>query len=247
MRDGQGRFQTSVLLGGSSEIGLAIMRKAGLAPGGRVVLAGRNPVTATGFPAEVAVEVAPYDALDFASHDALVKSLVERFGDLDLVVAAAGVLGTQETHSSDTLAAVKTMQTNYVGNVSVLIAVARQMKLQGHGTIVVLSSVAGLRGRASNYLYGSTKAGLDAFASGLADELVGTGVNVVIVRPGFVHSRMTAGMKSAPQSTTPEAVGDVVAAALKSGKTDVYAPGTLGLMFLILRNLPRGIFRKLPA
>lgn len=247
MKDGQGRYQTTVLLGGTSEIGQAILRSIGLAPGGRVVLAGRSATKLEGLPAEVASETAEYDALDPSAHDALIDSLVSRFGDLDLVIAAAGVLGSQEEHDADTMAAVRTMQANYVGNVSAIIATARQMKTQGHGTIVVISSVAGLRARASNYLYGSTKAGLDAFASGLADALVGTGVNVVIVRPGFVHSRMTKGMKAAPQSTTPEAVGLIVAAALKSGKTDVYAPSALGLIFLILRNVPRSIFRKLPS
>ena len=247
MKDGQGRYQTTVLLGGTSEIGQAILRSIGLAPGGRVVLAGRSATKLEGLPAEVASETAEYDALDPSAHDALIHSLVSRFGDLDLVIAAAGVLGSQEEHDADTMAAVRTMQANYVGNVSAIIATARQMKTQGHGTIVVISSVAGLRARASNYLYGSTKAGLDAFASGLADALVGTGVNVVIVRPGFVHSRMTKGMKAAPQSTTPEAVGLIVAAALKSGKTDVYAPSALGLIFLVLRNVPRSIFRKLPS
>lgn len=247
MKDGQGRYQTTVLLGGTSEIGQAIIRSIGLAPGGRVVLAGRSVTKMEGLPAEVSSEAAEYDALAPDTHDALIESLANQYGDLDLVIAAAGVLGSQEEHDADTMAAVRTMQANYVGNVSALIATARQMKKQGHGTIVVISSVAGLRGRASNYLYGSTKAGLDAFASGLADALVGTGVKVVIVRPGFVHSRMTKGMKAAPQSTTPEAVGQVVAAALKSGKTDVYAPSALGLVFLVLRNLPRAIFRKLPA
>lgn len=247
MKDGQGRYQTTVLLGGTSEIGQAIVRAVGLAPGGRVVLAGRTPVTMDHLPPEVKSETAIYDAAAPETHDELVASLVAAYGDLDLVIAAAGVLGSQDEHDADTLAAVRTMQTNYVGNVSAIIAVARQMKAQGHGTIVVISSVAGLRGRASNYLYGSTKAGLDVFASGLADALVGTGVNVVIVRPGFVHSRMTKGMKAAPQSTTPEAVADLTAAALKAGKTDVYAPGTLAVMFLVLRNLPRVIFRRLPS
>lgn len=251
MRDGQGRFQTAILLGGTSEIGLAIMRSVGIAPDGRVVLAGRDEPAmkgaGVGMPASVSVETAAYDATDPASHDALVDSLVSRFGDLDLVVAAAAVLGDQKTFDDDTMAAVAAMQANYVGVVSAIIAVARQMKAQGHGTIVVLSSVAGLRTRAANYLYGSTKAGLDGFASGLADALVGTGVSVLVVRPGFVHSRMTAGMKAAPLSTTPEAVAEVVSSALKSGATVAYAPGPLRLLFLVLRALPRAVFRKLPG
>ena len=251
MKDGQGRYQTAVLLGGTSEIGLAIMRTVGLAPGGRLVLAGRDEVkmraAATGLPAEVGVETADYDAFKPETHDAMIDSIAERFGDIDLVVAAAGVLGDQKTFSDDTMEAVRAMQTNYVGVVSALIATARKMKEQGHGTIVVLSSVAGIRTRAHNFLYGSTKSGLDGFANGLADYVYGSGVNVLIVRPGFVHSRMTTGLKPAPLSTTPEAVAEVTSAALKSGATIAYAPGPLRFMFMILRVLPRAIFRKLPG
>ena len=134
-----------------------------------------------------------------------------RFGDIDLVIAAAGVLGDQEVDEHDPAAAAAVMTTNYVGLAAALLAVADRMRHQGHGRLIVLSSVAGERARRANFIYGSSKAGLDAFAQGLADALVGSGVAVTLVRPGFVVGRMTEGMVPAPFATTPEAVADAVA------------------------------------
>ena len=108
---------------------------------------------------------------------------------------------------------------------SAALAVADRLRRQGHGTLVVLSSVAGVRARADNYVYGSTKAGLDAFAQGLGDALVGSGARVMVVRPGFVHTRMTEGMTPGPFSTTPEAVADAVRRpAWPRAGTSIWAP-----------------------
>jgi len=107
--------------------------------------------------------------------------------------------------------------------------------------------VAGERARRSNFVYGSSKAGLDAFAQGLADSLVGTGVRVVVVRPGFVHSSMTAGKDPAPLATTPAAVADAVTDAIASGKETVWVPGRFRYVMIALRHLPRPLWRKLSA
>jgi decaprenylphospho-beta-D-erythro-pentofuranosid-2-ulose 2-reductase len=120
------------------------------------------------------------------------------------------------------------------------------MRRQGHGHIAVLSSVAGERARASNFVYGSSKAGLDAFAQGLGDSLHGTGVRMTVVRPGFVHTRMTRGMKSAPFATTPRVVGELTAAGMRKGRHTVWTPGILRYVFMVLRHVPRPIFRRLP-
>ena len=120
------------------------------------------------------------------------------------------------------------------------------MRAARHGHIVVLSSVAGERVRKSNYVYGSTKAGLDGFAQGLADAVDSDGVGVTIVRPGFVHSRMTAGLKAAPFSTTPDAVAECTVAGVRRGRRIVWAPGTLRWVFMVLRHLPTPIWRRLP-
>ena len=138
------------------------------------------------------------------------------------------------------------MHVNYTGAVSASLALAAQMRRQGHGHIAVLSSVAGERARAGNFVYGSSKAGLDAFAQGLGDSLAGSGVQVTVIRPGFVHSRMTRGLKSAPFATTPRVVGELAVAGIRKGKHTVWTPGILRYVFMILRHVPRPIFRRLP-
>ena len=150
--------------------------------------------------------------------------MFDRFGDFDLVLLAFGVLGDQEEAEHDGRAAVEIVEVNYLGAVSVAVPLAQRMREQGHGTIVVLSSVAGERARRSNFVYGSSKAGMDAFFQGLGDSLVGTGVQVMIVRPGFVHTKMTEGMDAAPLSTTPEAVADAIVHGLARGRETVWVP-----------------------
>ena len=120
---------------------------------------------------------------------------------------------------------------------------AERLKRQGHGTIVLMSSVAGLRGRKDNYVYGSTKAGLDAFGQGLGDALQGTGVKVVVVRPGFVRSKMTEGMDAGPFPTTPDKVAEAIVAGLAKGQEVVWAPGILQYPFFVFRLLPRFAWR----
>jgi decaprenylphospho-beta-D-erythro-pentofuranosid-2-ulose 2-reductase len=192
------------------------------------------------------VSVAPFDGADTASHEQFVRSVVETVGDIDLAIVAFGVLGSQHEFDADPQAAAQAVHVNYTGSVSVTLALAAQMRRQGHGQIVVLSSVAGERGRASNFVYGSSKAGLDAFAQGLGDSLAGSGVTVTVVRPGFVHSKMTLGMKSAPFAATPRQVGQVAAAGIKAGKHTVWAPPILRYVFMALRHTPRPIFKRLP-
>jgi len=241
--------QTIVLLGGTSEIGRALVDEL-LAPVTKTVVLGcRSPGEAQPerFDREgLDVAVERFDAADPESHDAFVGSLVDRYGDLDLVIVAFGVLGDQQEFDDDPAAAARAVQVNFGGAVSALLAIARRMRAQGHGHIVVLSSVAGERARASNYVYGSSKAGLDAFAQGLGDALVNHGVSVTVVRPGFVHTRMTRGMRSAPFATTPRAVAEVAAAGVRAGRHTVWAPPILRYVFMVLRHVPRAIFRRLP-
>ena len=141
--------------------------------------------------------------------------------------------------------AVQLARTNYVGAVSVCLAVARRLREQGHGTLIVLSSVAGERVRRSNFIYGSTKAGLDGFAQGLGDALAGSGAGVLIVRPGFVKTKMTAGMAAAPLSTTPESVATATVRALQRGQEIVWVPWPLRWVMVVIRHLPRSLFRRL--
>jgi decaprenylphospho-beta-D-erythro-pentofuranosid-2-ulose 2-reductase len=147
---------------------------------------------------------------------------------------------------NDPHAAAHLIGVNFAAAASIALVVANQLRAQGHGRLVVLSSVAGERVRKANFVYGSSKAGLDGFAQGLADSLVGSGAGVLIVRPGFVHSAMTAGLKPAPFATTPDAVADVVARGLVANRRIVWAPGILRVVFMILRHLPAPIWQRLP-
>ena len=242
-----------LVLGGTSDIGLATARR--LVDGGAttVVLAARDTTALESARQELlergakSVEAVPFDACATADHAALVESWFHRFGDIDVALLAFGVLGDQSTFDNDPAAAAAAVTANYTGAVSTGLALARAMRAQGHGTIVVLSSVAGERARKSNFVYGSSKAGLDAFAQGLGDSLVGTGVRVVIVRPGFVHSKMTEGMDAAPLSTTPDTVAESIAQAIASGREIVWVPSPLRLLMAAFRHLPRPVWRKVSA
>jgi decaprenylphospho-beta-D-erythro-pentofuranosid-2-ulose 2-reductase len=252
VKDAVGSVQSVLVLGGGSDLGLAIARRL---VGGRartVVLAGRDPerfgAAATELRAAGAtrVETVTFDATEFAAHPAFVDDVFTLVGDIDLVVIAFGVLGDAEKAALDSAAAVEIAQTNYTGVVSVTVPLVQRLEEQGHGTIVLLSSVAGERVRKANFVYGSSKAGADGFFQGLGDHLAGSGVHVMIVRPGFVRTKMTTGMKDAPLSTTPERVAAAVVDALARDREIVWVPGLLRWLMSALRHLPRPIFRKLP-
>jgi len=253
MQNSFGEPQTIVLLGGTSDIGLAIVR-ALISPMCRdVVLAVRNIATGDQAAAALAVEhkdvtftVMEFDAAATATHSRFVTDAVAKVGDLDVVVMAFGVLGEQSDFDNDPVAAAEAVHVNFSGSVSVGLAVAAQLRTQGHGRLVVLSSVAGERVRKANFVYGSSKAGLDGFAQGLGDSLEGTGAKVLVVRPGFVHSAMTEGMKAAPFAATPAEVAEAAVVALRKGKRTVWVPGVLRYVFILLRHVPGPIFRRLP-
>jgi decaprenylphospho-beta-D-erythro-pentofuranosid-2-ulose 2-reductase len=192
------------------------------------------------------VVVEHFDADAPETHAEFVGRVAAEYGDIDVAIVAFGVLGTQDEFDADPAAAARAVTTNYTGAVSAGLALAHQMRRQGHGHMTFLSSVAGERARASNFVYGSSKAGLDAFAQGLGDALRGTGVRVTVVRPGFVHTRMTRGMRSAPFASTPHAVAELAVRGMRSGRHTVWAPGVLRYVFIALRHVPRPIFRRLP-
>jgi decaprenylphospho-beta-D-erythro-pentofuranosid-2-ulose 2-reductase len=244
--NGPGYQPRVMLIGGTSEIGLAILTALGLPANAEIILAGRDEqrLAAAGKELPGQVRTVSYDAVDTQSHQAFVDAVFAE-GHLDLVISAAGVLIPQTDLDRDVQRAAALIETNFTGHVSTLLAVGARMQAQGRGTIVVLSSVAAVRPRRANPVYGSAKAGLDAFARGFADRLHGTGVRVVLVRPGFVTGRMTAGMPPAPLATTPEAVGRATAAALRRGQDTVWVPPALAGLALALRLIPRPLWRRI--
>jgi decaprenylphospho-beta-D-erythro-pentofuranosid-2-ulose 2-reductase len=245
MKDALGAVQSVLVLGGTSEIGVATARALVRGRARTVVLAARDPDAcsdaASALRADGAdrVEQVRFDAVDYASHESVVADVFDRVGDVDLALVAFGVLGEEDDP-------VSVLEVNTVGAASVMAALARRMADQGHGTIVLLSSVAGERVRKSNFMYGASKAGADGFAQGLGDSLAGTGVSVMVVRPGFVKTKMTAGLDPVPFSTDPEVVAGAIVRGLARGSHTVWVPGVLRGVMAVLRHVPRAIFRRLP-
>lgn len=239
-----------LVLGGRSEIGIEVARR--LAPGRTVVLAARRSdqlgeeVAALRAAGAAAVHAREFDADDLASHGPLVASVVAEHGPIGTAVLAFGILGDQARAEIDAAHAVAVVHTDYVAQVSMLTHLATAMRTAGTGSLVVFSSIAGARVRRANYVYGSAKAGLDGFANGLADALHGTGVRLLLVRPGFVVGRMTQGMSPAPLATTPQRVADATVRALPKGRRSVWIPWALGPASVVMRLLPRFVWRRMP-
>lgn len=250
MIDALGSPSSLLLVGGTSDIAVATARRYLQERPLRVVVAARDTPRRAAVAEELAaagadVAVVDFDADDAGSPERMVAAAAAG-GDIDVAVVAFGQLGDQDSLATDPAAAAALGQVNYVAPVVVGTVLANRMRNQGHGAIVALSSVAGERARRSNYVYGSTKAGVDAFYSGLADSLVGTGVFVLVVRPGFVRSKMTEGLAEAPLSTTPEAVAEAIVSGVRKGRHTVWVPGAMRFVMSGLRHTPRAVFRRLP-
>lgn len=239
-----------VIFGGRSEIGVEL--GARLARDATVVLAARgadrlsDEIARLKDAGATAVYAVEFDADDLASHGPLVASIVADHGPIGTAVLAFGILGDQARAEVDPAHAAAIVHTDYTAQVSLLTALADSMRRAGRGTLVVFSSVAGVRPRRANYVYGSAKSGLDAFSRGLADALHGTGVRLLLVRPGFVIGRMTDGMSPAPLSSTPAQVADAVSRALVKGRNEIWVPRSLAALVLAFRVMPRAIWRRLP-
>jgi decaprenylphospho-beta-D-erythro-pentofuranosid-2-ulose 2-reductase len=253
VKDALGEVQSILVLGGNSEIGKAIAEKLVANRNARVRLAVRTPDERSDevdsdlrIAGAAEVTSTEFDALDFADHADWVDMMFDIYGDFDVVIVAFGVLGDQELTEHDMRAALDVVQTNFTATVAIGVPLVERMRKQGHGTIVFLSSVAGERVRRSNYTYGASKAGADGWFQGVAAALQGSGVHVMIVRPGFVHTKMTEGMKAAPLSVTPDQVADAVVTGLRRRKEIVWVPGAMRYVMAILRHMPTIVFRRLP-
>jgi decaprenylphospho-beta-D-erythro-pentofuranosid-2-ulose 2-reductase len=245
LQNGPGLVPRVLLLGGTSEIGLAVLTALDLPASAEVILAGRDTrrLTAAAKELSSSVRTVSYDAADTGRHQAFTDEIFGA-GPLDMVISAVGLLVPQTELERDVRRAAAMIDANFTGHVTTLLAIAARMRAQRHGTIVVLSSVAAVRPRKANFVYGAAKAGLDAFARGLTDSLHGSGVRVVLVRPGFVIGRMTAGMPPAPLATTPAKVGAATAAALRGRTSSVWVPAPMAAIAVALRLIPRPAWRR---
>ena len=192
------------------------------------------------------VVVEEFDADDIGEHPRFFERLAGEHGVPALAVFAFGILGDQARAETDSAHAAAILHTDFLAQATALIELSTQMRHVGSGQLVVFSSVAGIRVRRANFVYGSAKAGLDGFASGLSDSLARTGVRLLLVRPGFVIGSMTAGMDPAPLSSTPGQVADAVVHALRTRRTVLWVPGALRLLYAVARVVPQAIWRRLP-
>ncbi|MFD7066442.1 decaprenylphospho-beta-D-erythro-pentofuranosid-2-ulose 2-reductase [Streptomyces sp. NPDC059913] len=273
MKDAFGAPQSLLVLGGTSEIALATARRLVALRTRTVHLAGRPSPALDAAAADLRargadVRTVAFDALDSASHEAVLGEVFAG-GDIDLVLLAFGIAGDQGRDEEEPLAAVRVAQTNYTGAVSAGLVCAGALQAQGHGSLVVLSSVAGERVRRADFIYGSSKAGLDAFTQGLGDALHGTGVHVMVVRPGALRPEPAAGpvpvpvraagsplsaparfaaapLESSALTTTPDAVAEAIVTGLRRRSETVWVPGALRAVMSALRHVPRPLFRRLP-
>ncbi|MDT5002299.1 MAG: decaprenylphospho-beta-D-erythro-pentofuranosid-2-ulose 2-reductase [Mycobacterium sp.] len=258
MIDATGNPQTILLLGGTSEIGLAICERYLQNANARVILADlpnapRREAAIAQLEAAGAksVEFLDFDAVDTKSHPALIESAWAN-GDVDVAIVAFGLLGDAEELWQNQAKAVLVAQVNYTAAVSVGVLVGEKMRAQGFGQIIAMSSVAGERVRRSNFVYGSTKAGLDGFYLGLGEALREFGVHVLVIRPGQVRTTTTlehwkaTGAKEAPFTVNKEDVAALAVASAAKGKDLVWAPGPVRYLMAVMRHIPRPIFRKLP-
>ena len=254
--DAVGNPQAILLLGGTSEIGLAICERYLRNAPARVVLAclpddpGRDDaVRQLDAAGAKAVELIDFDALDTAGHPAVIDAAFaggDGPRDIDVAIVAFGMDADAEELWRNQKKAVLVAGVNYTAAVSVGVLLAEKMRRQGFGQIIAMSSVAGERVRRANFVYGSTKAGLDGFYLGLGEALRDDGVRVLVIRPGQVRTRFSAHVKEAPLTVDKEQVAELAVAAAAKGKDIVWAPGAFRYVMMVLRHIPRALFRKLP-
>ncbi|MGB0102365.1 MAG: decaprenylphospho-beta-D-erythro-pentofuranosid-2-ulose 2-reductase [Nocardioides sp.] len=250
MLNALGQPQTVLLLGGTSDIALATVRRWVRAGDVHVVLAARPgerrdaaSIELTGLGASV--EAVDLEATETDTHPGLIESVAPG-RDIDVALVAFGVLGDEEQAWQDHASAVHLATVNYTAPLSLGVCLAERLRRQGHGVIVALSSVAGERVRRSNFVYGSSKAGMDGFYLGMGEALRGSGVRVLVVRPGFVRTKMTEGRDPAPLSVDADDVAAAITTGVADGDDLIWVPGAMRGVMSGLRHVPRALFRKLP-
>lgn len=239
-----------LVLGATSAIAQSTVRLLA-ARGASLYLVGRNPErleavakdARTRGAAQVHTEALDLD--DLARHEALVERAATALGGLDGALLAHGILGNQEAAQRSYAEAEKVLRTNFLSAVSLLTPLANRFEAQKSGTLVVISSVAGDRGRQSNYVYGASKGALSVFLQGLRNRLAHSGVAVVTVKPGFVDTPMTADVKKNALFATPDKVARGIVRAADARKDEVYLPGFWGPIMFAIRGIPERVFKRM--
>ncbi|WP_170479721.1 SDR family oxidoreductase [Ruegeria arenilitoris] len=237
-----------LILGARSDIGMAVAHTYA-ALGHPIQLAARNAQdlekakTDLEIRHQVSVTLHEFDVVDLDSHDGFVETLP---ASPEIVVCAVGLLGQQENDEQDANAAVLVMRSNFEGPANILGALANRFERRGSGTLVGISSVAGERGRATNYIYGSAKAGFTAFLSGLRNRMAKKGVHVVTVLPGFVDTKMTQELDLPEKLTAqPSEVADAIERAVRKKKNIVYVKPIWAIVMFVIKAIPEAIFKRM--
>jgi decaprenylphospho-beta-D-erythro-pentofuranosid-2-ulose 2-reductase len=254
VRNAFGQPQSVLVLGGTSDIALAVTRRLVDQRVSTVVLAGRDDGALARSAEELRghgaarVETVVFDAEDLASAAPTIDAAFDAAGGaIDLVLVAVGLLGEQDAVEDDATGTAHLFEVNLTWPAAALAALRPRLIAQGSGHVAVFSSVAGVRIRRSNFTYGATKAGLDAYAQGYGESLRPKGVTVQIIRPGFVRTKMTEGRPEAPFTTDVDTAADTIVKGLGSQATVIWSPPALQAAFLLLRHLPSAVWRRMPG
>jgi short-subunit dehydrogenase len=243
------RQRKVLIVGATSAIAEALARRLA-ARGDALLLAGRDCARLAAIADDLrvrgapVVQIATLDVARLDDHPRFVEAAWQTLGPFDVVVVAHGTLPDQRACEASVAQTVAEMGTNFVGTVSLLTLIANRMQAQGSGTIAVITSVAGDRGRQSNYVYGAAKGGVTRFLQGLRHRLHAFGVQVVDIRPGFVDTPMTASFPKGPLWATPARVAQDIERALDRGVAELYTPWFWRWIMLVVRMLPMSIFHR---
>ena len=239
-----------LIIGATSAIAEATAR-LWAAQGHSLYLLGRNAERLGGIAADLKVrgakstQFAMLDVNDFAQHAAVLDATIDALGGIDIVLIAHGTLGNQNACEQDFAATLQELNTNAISVISLLTHLANRFEAQRHGSIVVISSVAGDRGRQSNYVYGTAKGAVTIFLQGLRQRLHKSGVQVLTIKPGFVDTPMTAEFKKGLLWAKPEAIARSICVGVEKGRDVVYAPWFWVLVITLIKLVPERIFRKM--
>jgi decaprenylphospho-beta-D-erythro-pentofuranosid-2-ulose 2-reductase len=242
--------QKILILGASSAIARATARLFAEA-GASVFLVARDPEKLAVIAKDLEVRGAKQvflraqDLNRVEEHEALVDESIRKMGKIDIVLLAHGVLGDQKLAERDFAEAQRIFETNLLGPISLLSRLAQRLEAQKSGCLAVISSVAGDRGRQSNYFYGTSKGALSLFLQGLRNRLASSGVHVLTIKPGFVDTPMTADFPKGPLFVKPETIAAGIVSAIARNRNSVYLPWFWQIIMLIIKSIPEGIFKKL--
>jgi len=240
-----------LIVGGSSAIAVACAREW-VKRGANFMLAGRHPTRLDAVAQDLRVRGAGrvgtfvLDVNDFDQHRAMLDSTVAELGRIDIVLLAHGTLSDQSECERDPQAAVREITVNALSTIALLTLLAGVFEAQKSGSIAVISSVAGDRGRPSNYVYGTAKAAVTTFCEGLRARLFKSNVKVLTIKPGFVNTPMTAGLAlPGPLVASPERVATDIVRAVERGKDSIYTPWFWAEIMLVIRSLPGFVFKRI--